>query len=72
MQNQEKNNSSCNTLGRVVINVWSCQIWFGRFHFRGFSLKENRQSRRSSKVDNDILQSILGGIPHLTTKAIGK
>lgn len=62
----------CDALGSEVVNVRTCQRWFAKFHSGDFSLKEDRRFGQPSKVDNDILRSMLESNPHLTTRAIAK
>lgn len=62
----------CDTLGSEVVNVRTCQRWFVKFRSGDFSLTEDPRSGRPSKVDNDILRSMLESIPQLTTREIGK
>ncbi|GFY35330.1 histone-lysine N-methyltransferase SETMAR [Trichonephila clavipes] len=52
--------------------VLSCQRWFNKFRSGDLSLQENDRSGRPSKIDNDVLRSMLENNPHLTSREIAE
>ena len=62
----------CDTFGSKVVNIRTYERRFTKFCSGDLSLKDDYRSGWPSKVDNDILQSMLESNPHLMTRAIAK
>ncbi|GFS90743.1 histone-lysine N-methyltransferase SETMAR [Trichonephila clavipes] len=54
------------------VRALSCQRWFSKFRAGDLSLQESDQSGRPSKIDNDVLRSMLENNPHLTSREIAE
>ncbi|XP_073986846.1 histone-lysine N-methyltransferase SETMAR-like [Rhodnius prolixus] len=50
----------------------TCQRWFSKFRSGDLSLEESDRSGRPSKIDNDVLRSMLENNPHLTSREIAE
>ncbi|GFW09020.1 histone-lysine N-methyltransferase SETMAR [Trichonephila clavipes] len=55
-----------------IINVRTCQRWFSKFRAGDLSLQESDRSGRPSKMNNDVLRSMLENNPHSTSREIAK
>ncbi|GFX31384.1 histone-lysine N-methyltransferase SETMAR [Trichonephila clavipes] len=55
-----------------IVNVRTCQKWLSKFRSGDLSLQENDRSGRPSKIDNDVLLSMLENNPHLTSQEIAE
>ncbi|XP_015911681.1 histone-lysine N-methyltransferase SETMAR-like [Parasteatoda tepidariorum] len=62
----------CAVFGKDIVNVCTCQRWFSKFRSGDLSLKESDRSGRPSKIDNDVLRSMLENNPHLTSREIAE
>ncbi|GFX89045.1 histone-lysine N-methyltransferase SETMAR [Trichonephila clavipes] len=62
----------CAVFGKDIVNVRTCQRWFSKFRSQGLSLQERDRSGRPSKIDNDVLRSMLENNPHLTSREIAE
>ncbi|GFV96154.1 histone-lysine N-methyltransferase SETMAR [Trichonephila clavipes] len=62
----------CAVHGKDIVNIRTCQRWFSKFRAGDLSLLESDRSRRPSKMDNDVLRSMLENNPHLTSREIAK
>ncbi|GFV27525.1 histone-lysine N-methyltransferase SETMAR [Trichonephila clavipes] len=51
--------------------VRTCQRWFSKFRPGDLSLQESDRSGRPSKIDNDVLRSMLENNPYLITEEFG-
>ncbi|XP_078051651.1 histone-lysine N-methyltransferase SETMAR, partial [Augochlora pura] len=60
----------CLVFGKDIVNVRTCQRWFSKFRSGDPSLQESDRSERSSKIGNDVLQSMLENNPQLTSREI--
>ncbi|GFY05365.1 histone-lysine N-methyltransferase SETMAR [Trichonephila clavipes] len=65
-------NNLCAMFGKGIVNVHTCQIWFSKFRAGDLSIQESDRSGRSSKMDNDVLRSMLENNPHLTSQEIAE
>ncbi|GFU31087.1 HTH_48 domain-containing protein [Trichonephila clavipes] len=67
---QKRSNASvacknlCAVIGKDIVNVRTCQRWFSKFRSGDLSLQESDQSGRPSKIDNDVLRSMLENNPY--------
>ncbi|GFX65757.1 histone-lysine N-methyltransferase SETMAR [Trichonephila clavipes] len=62
----------CAVFGKDIVNVRTSQRWFSKFRAGDLSLQENDRSGRPSEMDNDVLRSMLGNNPHLTSREIAE
>lgn len=62
----------CAVFGKDIVNVRTCQRWFSKFRSGDLSLEESDRSGRPSKIDNDVLRSMLENNPHLTSREIAE
>ncbi|GFV99067.1 histone-lysine N-methyltransferase SETMAR [Trichonephila clavipes] len=62
----------CGIWKRYCKCSYSCQRWFSKLHSGDLSLQESDRSRRPSKIDNDVLLSMLENNPHLTSQEIAE
>ncbi|XP_071033855.1 histone-lysine N-methyltransferase SETMAR-like [Parasteatoda tepidariorum] len=62
----------CVVFGKDVVHVHTCQRWFSKFRSGDLSLKESDRSGRPSKIDNDVLRSMLENNPHLPSREIAE
>ncbi|GFY26846.1 histone-lysine N-methyltransferase SETMAR [Trichonephila clavipes] len=62
----------CGTCKRYCKNIRTCQRWFSKFRSWDLSLQESDRSGRPSKIDNDVLRSMLENNPHLTSRNIAE
>ncbi|GFV88293.1 histone-lysine N-methyltransferase SETMAR [Trichonephila clavipes] len=62
----------CAVFGKDIVNVRICQRWFSKFRSGDLSLQERDRSGRPSKIDNDVLRSMLENNPHLTSQEIAE
>ncbi|GFU11931.1 transposable element Tc1 transposase [Trichonephila clavipes] len=58
----------CGIFGKDIVNVRTCQRWFSKFRPGDLSLQESDRSGQQSKIDNDVLRSMLENNPHLTSR----
>ncbi|GFS77834.1 mariner Mos1 transposase [Trichonephila clavipes] len=66
---------NCEQLGdwrQDIANVRTCQRWFSEFCAEDLSLQESDRSGRPSKIDIDVLRSMLEYNPHLTSREIAE
>ncbi|GFY14060.1 histone-lysine N-methyltransferase SETMAR [Trichonephila clavipes] len=52
--------------------VCTCQRWYSKFRSGDLSLQKSDRSRRPSKIDNDVLRSMLENNSHLTSQEIAE
>ncbi|GFX00471.1 histone-lysine N-methyltransferase SETMAR [Trichonephila clavipes] len=62
----------CAVCGKDIVNIRTCQRWFSKFRSEDLRLQERDRSGRPSKIDNDVLCSILESNPHLTSQEIAE
>ncbi|GFU73766.1 histone-lysine N-methyltransferase SETMAR [Trichonephila clavipes] len=62
----------CAVFEKDIVNVRTCQRWFSKFRSGDLSLRESDRSGRPSKIDNDVLRSMLENNPHLTSQEIAE
>ncbi|GFX46202.1 histone-lysine N-methyltransferase SETMAR [Trichonephila clavipes] len=62
----------CAVFGKDIVNVRTCQRWFSKLRAGDLSLQESDRSGRPSKMDNDVLISMLENNPHLTSREIAE
>ncbi|GFU92738.1 histone-lysine N-methyltransferase SETMAR [Trichonephila clavipes] len=58
----------CVVFGKYVVNVRTCQRWFSKFRAGDLSLQESHRSGRPSKIDNNVLRSMLENNALLTSR----
>ncbi|GFW57754.1 histone-lysine N-methyltransferase SETMAR [Trichonephila clavipes] len=54
----------CAVFGKDIVNIRTWQRWFSKFCSGDQSLQESDRSRRPSKIDTDVLLSMLENNPH--------
>ncbi|GFX83081.1 histone-lysine N-methyltransferase SETMAR [Trichonephila clavipes] len=62
----------CAVFGKDIVNVRTCQRWFSKFHSGDLSLQESDRSGRPSKIDNDVLRTMLENNLHLASQEIAE
>ncbi|GFX26542.1 histone-lysine N-methyltransferase SETMAR [Trichonephila clavipes] len=62
----------CGIWKRYCKCSYSCQRWCSKFNSGDLSLQESDRSGRPSKIDNDVLPSMLKNNPHLTSREIAE
>ncbi|GFU27078.1 histone-lysine N-methyltransferase SETMAR [Trichonephila clavipes] len=62
----------CGIRKNGIVNVRTCQRWFSKFRSGDLSVQESDRSGRPSKIDNDVLRSMLENNPHLTSREIAE
>ncbi|GFT25711.1 histone-lysine N-methyltransferase SETMAR [Trichonephila clavipes] len=62
----------CAVFGEDIVNVRTCQRWLSKFRSGDPSLQDSDRSGRPSKIDNDVLRSMLENNPHLTSQEIAE
>ncbi|GFW74296.1 histone-lysine N-methyltransferase SETMAR [Trichonephila clavipes] len=62
----------CAVFRKDIVNVHTCQRWFSKFRSGKLSLQESDRSGRPSKINNDVLRSMLENNLHLTSQEIAK
>ncbi|GFW32826.1 histone-lysine N-methyltransferase SETMAR [Trichonephila clavipes] len=62
----------CGTWKRYCTCLHTCQRWFSEFRSWYLSVQENDRSKRSSKINNDVLRSMLENNSHLTSQEIAE
>ncbi|GFW57137.1 histone-lysine N-methyltransferase SETMAR [Trichonephila clavipes] len=62
----------CAVFGKDIVNVRTFQRWLTKFQAGDLSLQERDRSGRPSKIDNDVLRSMLENNPHLTSREIAE
>ena len=62
----------CEVYGEEALSVRTCERWFGHFRASRFDLSDLPRSGRPSKVDDDILRSIIEEDPKLTSYQVAE
>ncbi|GFW16262.1 histone-lysine N-methyltransferase SETMAR [Trichonephila clavipes] len=62
----------CAVFGKDIVNVCTCQRWLSKFCSGDLSLQESDRSELQSKIDDDVLRSMLENNLHLTSQEIAE
>ncbi|GFU72670.1 histone-lysine N-methyltransferase SETMAR [Trichonephila clavipes] len=68
----KKRETSLAIFGKYIVNVHTCQRWFSKFRSGNLSLHVSDRSGRPSKIDNNVLRSMLENNQHLSSQEIAE